>query len=155
MGGPILKVLLADGSFNISILSRSASNPSFPRGVKVHQTDYSVDSLVKAFEGQDAVVSAMGSTALDSQFAMVEAAAKAGVKRFLPSEMGINQLGPEMAAMPTLDVKHKVVDALKKRESQGLSWTGLFNGPFYDWVSQYCRRDLTFPSAIFCLTSDT
>ena len=48
----------------------------------------SAKSLKAAFQGQDAVISLVGGTALGDQNKLIDAAIAAGVKRFLPSEYG-------------------------------------------------------------------
>lgn len=61
----------------------------------------------------------------------------AGVKRFIPSEFGINtrqlqglKIGQIVAG------KTKLVDDLQKKAEQnpGFSWTGISNGLFFDLV---------------------
>ena len=113
------------------------------------RTDYSPDSLVDALRGQDAVVSCVGPTALGGQLAMVDAAAKAGVKRFLPSEMGSNTADHKLLdPLPALAVKTDVVNRLKEKEREGLSWTVLINGPFYDWVCSGSCVEVILASSI-------
>ena len=50
--------------------------------------DYSREFFRKVFSGQDAVIMAVGSNALESQKPMIDAAAEVGVKRIIPSEFG-------------------------------------------------------------------
>lgn len=61
---------------------------------------------------------------------MVEAAAKVGIKRFIPSEFGSNTLNPKTAGIPVFQPKVQVQDALKK---QNVPYTVICNGPFLDW----------------------
>jgi hypothetical protein len=44
--------------------------------------------------GVDAIVSVVGSLALPSQLSYIDAAIKAGVKRFIPSEFGCDTQAP-------------------------------------------------------------
>jgi len=68
-------------------LSRKSSTHKFPEEVKVVTVDYTnIQSLTKALEGQDALVSAVASLAVLSQLVLIDAAVKAGVKRIIPSE---------------------------------------------------------------------
>jgi len=71
---------------------------------------------------------------------VIDAAVKAGVKRFIPSEYGIDtslQHVPEL--VPPAKGKQEVVAYLKTKEQEGLSWTAICVGAFFDWVSS-CRR---------------
>lgn len=52
--------------------------------MKVDYTNF--ESLKKALEGQDALVSAVASLAVPSQMLLIDAAVKASVKRIIPSE---------------------------------------------------------------------
>ena len=71
----------------------------------------------------------------------MEAAAKANVKRFIPSEFGSNTLNPKNAALPVFAPKIAVLEALKKEVASGaLSYTLIHTGPFFDW-----GMDLNFP----------
>ncbi|TNY24161.1 hypothetical protein DMC30DRAFT_346165 [Rhodotorula diobovata] len=51
-----------------------------------------VERLAEALRGVDAVVSALNGPAISAQYALLDAADKAGVKRFLPSEFGHHHL---------------------------------------------------------------
>lgn len=91
---------------------------------------------MQAFRGQEAVISVVGATALADQKVYIDAAIEAGVKRFLPSEFGIDTLSDAgRALVPVLDTKVDVLDYLKEKEATGLSWTALFPGLLFDWVS--------------------
>lgn len=97
--------------------------------------DYdSLDSLTQALQGQDAVVSTLGNAALGAQHLLVEAAVKAHVKRFIPSEFGSDTLHPKTSALPVFKAKVSVQGALKKEaESGGMTYTLICTGPFFDW----------------------
>jgi hypothetical protein len=87
VGKPILKALLDAGQFEVTVLSRKASNATFPTGAKVVKTDFSADSLADLFRGQDAVVSAIPSQVGKEQIKFIDAALEAGVKRFITSDV--------------------------------------------------------------------
>jgi len=105
--------------------------------VNVFTTDYSPDSLALAFADQDAVISLLGLSAIgDQQYALVEAAVKAGVKRFLPSEFGLDTSSEQLlAVLPAFRVRAELVDTLKAKQAAGSSmeWTGFVTGMFLDW----------------------
>lgn len=119
----------------MTVLTRQSASHSFPSSVKVAEVDYdSLESLTNALRGQDAVVSTIASAALAKQLLLIEAAAKAGVKRFLPSEFGSNTLNPKTAKLPSYGDKVAVQEALKKEaETSGMTYTFVINGPFFDW----------------------
>lgn len=97
--------------------------------------DYdSVDSLTAALKGQDALVVTITHTALGKQHNLIEAASKAGVKRFLPSEFGSDSFNEKLIKLPGFKAKHEVHEALRKAAREtGLTWTSIVNGPFLDW----------------------
>jgi uncharacterized protein YbjT (DUF2867 family) len=101
----------------------------------VVEVDYeSLESLTNALRGQDAVVSTIASAALAMQLLLVEAAAKAGVKRFLPSEFGSDTVHPKTSQLPSFGHKVAVQKALEKEaQTSGMTYTLVINGPFFDW----------------------
>ena len=76
----------------MTVLSRESSEATFGPGITVRKTDFSDGDLELAFKGQDAVVSAVGATGFGDQAKFVDAAVRAGVKRFIPSEFSSNSL---------------------------------------------------------------
>jgi hypothetical protein len=120
----------------VTVLTRPGTTHKFPASVSVAPVDYdSLDSLVTALRGQDAVVSTLAAVALSKQLLLVEAAAEAGVKRFIPSDFGSNTVHPKAAALPAFGDKVAVQKALEERAAQpgGLTYTIVINGPFLDW----------------------
>jgi hypothetical protein len=108
----------------------------YSENVKVITTDYSPTSLALAFAGQDAVLSLLGLSAISQQYALVEAAVKAGVKRFLPSEFGIDNASAHvLAAVPPFRVRTELIDTLKAKQAAGsrIEWTAVVTGLFIDW----------------------
>ena len=100
------------------------------------KSDYSEASLVDAFKGQDAVVSAVGDAGLAEEIKIIDASVKAGVKRFLPSEYGNNSQNAKATALiPVFGLKVQINEHLKAQESKGLTWTAILAGPLFDWVS--------------------
>lgn len=135
IGGPIFKSLESAG-FDLTVLSRPASTNTFSSNVKVVKKEYSDETLHEAFEGQDAVVSFVTVTALLDQIKLIDIAAKAGVKRFIPSELGSNTLNPEAQELVFFyKQKQTVLDHLEAtaKKHPHFSWTGLATGPVYDW----------------------
>jgi len=135
---------LVDAGFDVTAVRRSGSSEgqtSLPPGVVAIKTvDYtSLDDLKAAFDGQDAVVSVLATASVGApQRLAVDAAVAAGVKRFIPSEFGINtrkvrgtSIGKILAAkIGTVDYLEELV-----AKGEGLTWTGVSTGLFFDWVS--------------------
>lgn len=130
---------LVDQGFQVSVLSRGSGSESVPRGVTVKAVDYDdVESLKSALAGEDAVVSAIATGAVGGQQQrLADAAFAVGIKRFIPSEFGINtrkvqglKIGHIVAG------KTALVDDLQKKSEQkpDFTWTGLSTGLFFDLV---------------------
>jgi len=101
LGGPVLNALVKSGKFKVTVVKHPSSSASFPDSVTVRTADLSsVDSVTAAFEGQDAVVSTVGTAGLPAQGVLVEAAAAANVKRFLPSDFGSDIANPKTGVLP-------------------------------------------------------
>jgi hypothetical protein len=142
--GPSIVQALLSSNFTVTALTRADSKSTLPAGVHVAKVDYADhNSLVAALRGQDAVVSSIATPALLQQKAIIEAAAEAGVKRFIPSEFGINTTklpagsGLEKILAGKLEVQ-KLLDE-KVKSSEGFSWTGVSTSLFFDWVCVFFR----------------
>jgi len=151
IGSVILKTLL-ESNLTVTVLSRPDSKSTFPAGVNVIKKAYDDPTLGEAFAGQDGVISAVGGAALLDQTKLIDAAVKAGVKRFLPSEFGTNTLDEKVQELVFLyKQKISVIEHLKKAAASnpGFSWTGLATGPFLDWgiTSGFLGYDIKSESA--------
>jgi hypothetical protein len=95
-----------------------------------------LNSLAKAFQGQDAVVSTIATGALGRQQAFIDVIVKAGVKRFIPSEFGIDTTRATGGVAKILGAKIALQGLLNKTaaENSHFSWTGISVGMFFDWV---------------------
>lgn len=138
MGSAIVKALNT-AKFTVSVLSREGSSHQFPPFVKVYKTDYSLPSLFKAFQGQDAVVSLVGAMGTLTQIEMIDAASEAGVRRFLPSAFGSDlddKKGIQPDFLRLMGNKLRVQEHLVKvcEENKALTWTQFLTGPILDWV---------------------
>lgn len=118
------------------MISRKQSETVFPEGVTVLKTDFSESSLEAAFQGQDAVISAVGATAFNEQKALVDAAIRAGVQRFIPSEFSANsQNDAVLQLLPLFGQKIDLIKYLKSKESSHFTWTAIATSGLFDWVS--------------------
>ncbi|KAK5070400.1 hypothetical protein LTR64_000071 [Lithohypha guttulata] len=139
LGPAILKALLGNG-YEVTVLSREGSTStdsltSHPRQkiTKVNFED--VDGISAALEGVEGVVSNVASSALLSQKKIIDAAIKAGVRRFLPSDFG-SDLGIEVnKSVPFNAPKVEVANYLeeKSKTHSEFSYTRVYCGPFFDW----------------------
>ncbi|KAI1390794.1 NAD(P)-binding protein [Hypoxylon trugodes] len=132
-GVPVVHQLLDDG-FKVTILTRKGATHNFPSSVTVAEVDYnSPETLVKALEGQDAVVSTVGFAGLTYQIPLIEAAIKAGVKRFLPSEFSLTPSSEKGTQLPPFQPKRAASEALKKAAGGGkITYSLIATGPFLD-----------------------
>lgn len=127
---------MASKQFKVTVLTRPTSTVTLPADVSVVKASYTEDELAKAFYGQDAIVSAVGAMGFADQKIFIDAAIKAGVKRFIPSEYSTNTLSDAVRELvPVFEPKKTILDYLKQNEETGLTWTGLAVGPLLDWVS--------------------
>ncbi|KAL6895089.1 hypothetical protein GGI43DRAFT_429196 [Trichoderma evansii] len=151
LGTHVLKALL-EAKFNVSVLTRQSSKAAFPSTVRVFQTDYSESSLVEILTGHDAVVSTVGGGGLKQQQQVIDAAVRAGVKRFIPSEYGIDVCHPKaIEIVPFFAGKKQINDYLRSKQGEGLEWTSIGTGPFLDWVSN--RENFKFHLGRLVLTT--
>lgn len=139
LGPDVLKGLLDEG-FNVTVLSREESKATFPTGCTVKRVKYdNLESLKAALTGQDAVVSTMNHMAEAAQTLLIDAAVAAGVKRYIPSEFGINTRTVKGPIAVMLTGKVKIVDYLmeKAKSNPTFSWTGMCNGLFFNWCLDF------------------
>ena len=146
VGAPVLEALLAEPSFTVTILSRESSSAQFPAHVPVIKVSdaYTLPELTSAFTGQDAVVVALSTSPVVAggkdglAFRLIDAALAAGVKRFIPSEFGANNLDPRARSLvPIYDRKGEMLEYLITRaeDSNGaLTWSSISCGSWLDWA---------------------
>lgn len=109
--------------------------------MQVQVVDYnSLDSLVTALKGHDAVVNTLsvGLVPQEIHLRLVEAAQAAGVQRFIPSEFGCDTSNPLTSQLPVFGDKVAVIQKLQEISKQGsaFTWTAVISGPFFDWGLQ-------------------
>ncbi|KAK7415362.1 hypothetical protein QQZ08_012372, partial [Neonectria magnoliae] len=133
-GKIILDGLVAASKFNITVVQRKESEAAFKTGVSVRKIDFSEGDLEAALNGHDAVISALGATAFREQKKIVDAAIRAGVKRFIPSEFSASsEDAAVLQLLPLFGQKKELVQYLQSKQSEGLSWTGLATSGLFDW----------------------
>ncbi|MCJ1424704.1 hypothetical protein MMC29_002592 [Sticta canariensis] len=139
LGGPVLNALVKSGKFNVTVITRPSSSTSFPDLVTVRTADLSsVESVTAAFQGQDAVVSTVGTAGLQGQTILVEAAVAANVTRFLPSDFGSDLANPKTGALPVFKFKIETHKALREAAATKpeFTYTLVCTNAFLDWGLQ-------------------
>ncbi|KAF4970990.1 hypothetical protein FSARC_2093 [Fusarium sarcochroum] len=135
-GTPITAALTKAG-FDVTIVTRNESTSTFPEGLPVIRTEYTLDALTKVLADQDAVVCVVGPPGISLQATMVDAAQAAGVKRFITDDFG---WGPDFTSFPEFEpfrLKRAVgVDRAKEHVSANpaFSWTAIASGNPIDWA---------------------
>jgi hypothetical protein len=136
IGHHIAKGLSLDSSFSLSILSRAGSKSTYPPNANIITIPDSPthEDYIRALQGQDAVVSGLGFEGKTTEKALIDAAVEAGVKRFLPSEYGVDNTNPAASGLsPVFRRKADVIEYLRSKEGSGLSWTAVPTGMWLDW----------------------
>jgi uncharacterized protein YbjT (DUF2867 family) len=122
-------------------LTRGSKALTLPGGVRTAAVDYDdVESLAKAFEGQDAVVSVIPGHLAELQYKPIEAAIKTGVSRFIPSEYGADIRNPLARKMPFMKTKSAVEKAVEDAAAAAggkFTYTNIMGGAFVEWVFSY------------------
>ncbi|KUJ13010.1 NAD(P)-binding protein [Mollisia scopiformis] len=139
IGSSILTALLADNSYNLTIIARESSTSTYAPSLPLIRVsdDLSHSSLVSALRNQDVLISAVGFAGLSSQLNLARAAIEAGVKRFIPSEYGFDNADPKNAALsPIFRPKHELEKQLVElvKQNPGFTWTALATGIWLDWA---------------------
>jgi len=140
LGGQITRALISKGA-EVRVIVRPDSDPKKvisleDAGAKVFKVDMSkIDEVAEACEGVDCVVSAMAGlrdVIIDSQKVLLDAAVKAGVPRFIPSDYSIDFTKFSPGENRNLDWRrefHTLLDAAP------IKATTIFCGAFADMLT--------------------
>ncbi|CAH0051027.1 unnamed protein product [Clonostachys solani] len=133
-GSVVLDELLGAG-FRVTVLTRSAAGiTGVPKEVKVTQVDYtSEESLRKAIQGHDAVVSTVAGAAVAIQKPLINAAISAGVKHFIPADYAMSLRSPDVRKLPPYTDVHAIEEYLEEKSGQ-MQWTIVACGGFLEYV---------------------
>ncbi|KAI0882117.1 NAD(P)-binding protein [Annulohypoxylon maeteangense] len=135
-GTPITAALVTAG-FQVTIITRIESDSTFPDGIPVIRTEYTVEKLTTALTGQDAAVSVIGPGGLHVQVALIDAAEAAGIKRFIVDDFG---WGPNFNSLPEFreigTQRRAAYDHAKKlsQTNPNFTYTGVTIGNPIDWA---------------------
>ncbi|KAJ3547681.1 hypothetical protein NM208_g1393 [Fusarium decemcellulare] len=122
-----------DSPLQVSVLTRKESGAEFPAGLNVIQTDYSPASLQQALRGQDVVIMLLPPESTVDHETIIDAAVKAGVKRFFPSEYGVRTYHPDFANNVLIATKKRSIVKHLEKTQDAMSWTGLMCNPWVDF----------------------
>ncbi len=140
LGHRIAKALLLKGA-EVRILTRSNSSSEthgslIESGAKVVKVDYNSSTmLVKACAGGNCVISALSGlreVIVEAQKKLLEAAVKAKVSRFIPSDYSIDFTKLPIGRNRNLDLRREFYRYL---EEAPISATSIFNGAFMDMLT--------------------
>lgn len=126
---------LLDKNFQVTVLVRKSSDTSkVPQGVEVRTVDFDdTAALTEALKGQDAFVDCT-LTQDDTPKRLMDAAAAAGVYRYIPSDWSLDPHNEAASALPVFSKRVERDNYLfEKCKSSSLTWTVVANGPFLDW----------------------
>ncbi|KAL6251155.1 hypothetical protein RBB50_001363 [Rhinocladiella similis] len=136
LGTLILNYLLSSQSkFEVTVLTRESSTAQLPSNVTVRKVadDYPPAQLAEAFKGIDAVVSAISMAGMHEQYKFIDACLAAGVKRYFPTEYGLDDLPKWLTDLrPMFKIKHDVRDYAMAKEKEGLEWTCIICNVFFE-----------------------
>ena len=136
LGRHIVEALLRTRQHHVIVLSRrNVASSLFPPEVQVKQISYDdCTSLIEALNGVHTVISAINGvdphSVVHTQLALLDAAVKAGVKRFAPSEFATAV--DEDHPVDLYKMKRVVGDAVKK---SGLEYTLFHNGVLMNYLA--------------------
>ncbi|KAK1996280.1 NmrA-like family protein [Colletotrichum falcatum] len=137
IGSFVLAGLETQSNFTVTLLQRSSSKAKLPSHLKTITIadTYPTEELVQAFANQDVVVNCMTSLSVADQFRMIDAAVVAGVRRYVPSEYGLNNMRPDAQALNSVfHDKGKVQEYLRSKADEGvLEWMSISCGMWMKW----------------------
>lgn len=161
LGEHILNALL-DALFTVTVICRPEStlepsaivtNPQYlPHITAVRVALEDEPCLVEILTGQGAVVASIGRRGgLPTQRTIIDAAVRAGVWRFIPSEFGADTQNDALIInVPLVKQKRAILEHLQRvsAKTPSFKWAGISCAAFLDWVrnflspcSPYLRAD--------------
>ncbi|KAI1179176.1 NmrA-like family protein [Nemania sp. FL0916] len=142
-GTPITSAL-HDAGFAVTAVTRPDSNSTatIPAGIPVIRADYAdVDALAQAFAGQHAVVCVVGPGAIKASKGMVDAAKRAGVRRYIINDFGWGLNDRSEPELKSIGAARRVAwDCAAEYargdegKEDGFTWTGITIGNPIDWA---------------------
>jgi nucleoside-diphosphate-sugar epimerase len=141
LGTLLLDGLVKAGDFSVTIAKRASSKSTPAHADSITQItvpdDMSLEGLTEALRGQDVVIASFPLVDVNQHLRLVEAASKAGVKRFIPADFGsCDAASPNARRLLKLYrdkdlVRHKCEEIAAANPD--FSWTALVCGHFFDF----------------------
>ena len=139
LGSKILDALVA-GKFEVTILQRasSTSTPAHGDAITIRKVpdDFPIPAVTEALLGQDAAIASFPVNDESLHVRIAEAAAAAGVSRYIPSDYGsINSDHPKaMEWLPLYARKTNILSSVQSlaARSNAFTWTSFVCGHFFD-----------------------
>ena len=155
IGTPLTKGLLSLGH-NVIVLHRAMSGQNSPKlnafkeqGARLIEVKdmLNIDEMIDALKGVDTLISAVPATKeiiTESEPLWLEAALKAGVKRFVPTEFGCHTRNLDYGDGILFDYKKGLHKKIMESE---IGWTFFYNGGIFDYFLpnlRFFRKITTF-----------
>ncbi|KAK1981749.1 hypothetical protein LZ30DRAFT_760360 [Colletotrichum cereale] len=118
----VIDAIISRGSYQVAVLSRRDAPSNEKRGIAWKKVDYnSQESLVAALAGIDTLLNFVATADMDAAFelqkALAQAAVKAGVRRFAPSEWS-SRSGSGVALYRYKDDTRKYLEDMNREKEQ-------------------------------------
>lgn len=139
IGSVILEALLQEPSFSVSVLQRASSKGKISQSVNLITVpdSYPEQELEAAFKGQDAVINCITSLDVSEQYRFIDAAIKTGVRRYVPSEYGLDNLQPEAQALNMVFHDKGEVQAYLRSKTDAIEWMSVSCGMWLRWSMEH------------------
>lgn len=117
-----------------ALVRETSDTSSIPAGAKVVVVDFEdANALTAALLNQDAFVDAT-LTQDDTPTRLMDAAAAAGVYRYIPSDWSLDPLNAAANSLPVFSKRVERDNYLfEKCKTSSMTWSIVANGPFLDW----------------------
>ncbi len=150
LGPHLAKALIQDGHDVTAVLrpasfvNKEKTAPLRLLGIKIVEGDMDdPSSLRDACQGKDIIVSAVGGDHLGQQVALAAIAKEAGVKRFVPSEFGVDPISTGSGICDLFDYKASVQEQIKET---GIPTTMIYSNAFMEfWATGLGQLGPTAP----------
>ncbi|OPB41883.1 hypothetical protein A0O28_0104430 [Trichoderma guizhouense] len=137
IGSVVLAALEKEPSFTITLIQRASSKAKMPVHFKTITVpdSYPTDELIPAFQGHDVVINCMTSFSVADQFRIIDAAIAAGIRRYVPSEYGLNYMRHDAQALnQVFNDKGKIQEYLRAKAQTGvIEWMSIACGMWIRW----------------------
>ncbi|KAI0508472.1 NmrA-like family protein [Xylaria bambusicola] len=136
-GNLVLEALQKDSDYTLTLLQRTSSKTRLPEHLNILTIadSYPIEELTSAFEGQDLIINCITTLSVKDQYRMVDAAIAAGVRRYVASEYGLNNMNPKAQALNNVFAdKGKVQSYLRAKGDEGqIEWMSISCGIWIKW----------------------